>query len=84
LAALAMIGAVLLVNVAGQVSGPAESAIVPLVVPEAARPGRVDALLRRGSRECGGTAVLAPILVTLFGVRPLIFVAVLPRHVTAR
>lgn len=76
--AIAMIALILLVNVAGQVSGPAESAIVPLVVPEA-QLGRAASVLSfvGAAGTAGGTAVVAPIVVSLFGVRPLFFLAAL-------
>ncbi len=76
--ALAMALLILLVNVAGQVSGPTESAIVPTVVPEARLGLAASRLSFAGAVGSAiGTAALAPFLVTWAGVRPLFLAAAL-------
>jgi MFS family permease len=64
------------VNTLGQVSGPSESAIVPLVATET-QYASATALLSLASSlgTAFGTALLAPVLVRAFGVQTVIYVA---------
>lgn len=66
---------VLLVNVVGQVTGPAESSLLPLVAtPDQLTSATSLLSLMSGVGTGFGTGVLAPVLVALFGVRAVIVV----------
>ena len=72
----AMLFLVFTVNLLGQVSGPSEQSIIPLVASEAEL-ASANALSSLSSNlgMVFGTAIFAPLLVRLFGVRAVIFIA---------
>jgi Na+/melibiose symporter-like transporter len=64
------------VNVLGQVSGPTESSVVPLVANDAQLASAASLVsLSSNLGTAFGTALLAPVLVRVFGVRPVFYVA---------
>ncbi|HLF72600.1 MAG TPA: MFS transporter, partial [Dehalococcoidia bacterium] len=72
----AMLFLLFAVNALGQVSGPSESSVIPLVATET-QLASAAALLSFASTlgTAFGTALLAPVLVRAFGVRPVLYVA---------
>jgi hypothetical protein len=71
-----MMALLFLVNSLGQVSGPSESSVLPLVANDgqlAAAAALVSAASSLGTAF--GTALLAPVLVRAFGVTPVIYTA---------
>lgn len=66
----------LIVHTFGQISGPAESAVLPLLVPEDRLSSAASKIsLASSAGSAVGTALVAPIAVRLFGVVPMIFAA---------
>ena len=64
------------VNVLGQVSGPTESSVLPLVASEEQLASSASLVhLSSSTGTAFGTAILAPVLVRAFGVEPVIYVA---------
>ena len=64
------------VNTLGQVSGPTESSVIPLVASEAQLASAASLVhLASSLGTAFGTALLAPVLVRAFGVDPVIYVA---------
>ncbi len=72
----AMIFLLLAVNALGQVSGPTESSVLPYVATQAEIASAASLIsLASTAGTAFGTALLAPILVHAFGVRPVIYLA---------
>jgi MFS family permease len=73
---IAMMALLFAVNTLGQVSGPSESAVVPLVATEQQLASATSMLsLASTLGTAFGTALLAPVLVRAFGVETVIYVA---------
>jgi MFS family permease len=72
----AVLALIFVVNAFGQISGPSEQSIIPLVVDEhelATANSFKD--LASSAGQAMGTALLAPVLVKVFGVEPVIYLA---------
>jgi MFS family permease len=73
---LAMMALLFAVNTLGQVSGPSESSVIPLVATETQLASATSMLsLASTLGTAFGTALLAPVLVRAFGVETVIYVA---------
>ena len=72
----AMVFLLLAVNALGQVSGPSESSVIPLVASDA-QLASAAALISFASSlgTAFGTALLAPVLVRAFGVEPVLYIS---------
>jgi len=72
----ALMALIFAVNVLGQVSGPTESAVLPLLVTDAQMATAASLIgLASSLGSAFGTALLAPVLVRAFGVEPVIYLA---------
>jgi len=71
-----IIALIFAVNALGQVSGPSESAVLPYVASEAQLATAASLVnLASSAGTAFGTALLAPVLVRVFGVEPVMYVA---------